>query len=70
MGVAFVQTPLPSGKILRGGGSLHRLSWEIRKIKPPSTEKFASVVSLIFLFKPKRSCGNTDCMTNQIESET
>ena len=60
IGVSCVQTPLPSGKILRGGRSVHRLSWELRKIRPPSSEKFASVVSLIFLFKPKRSCGITD----------
>ena len=50
----------PSGKILSGGGSVHRLSWHLRKIKPPSSENFAFVVSLIFLFKPKRSYGNTD----------
>ena len=50
----------PSGEILSGGGSVHRLSWQLRKIKPPSSENFAFVVSLIFLFKPKRSYWNTD----------
>ena len=50
----------PLGKILSGGGSVHRLSWQLRKIKPRSSENFAFVVSLIFLFKPKRSYGNTD----------
>ena len=58
--------PLPSKKILRGGGSAHRVSWELRKKKPPWSEKFASLVSLIFLLKPKRSCGNTDSLTDQI----
>ena len=33
MGVSCAQTPLPSGKILRGAGSVHSLSWELRKKK-------------------------------------
>ena len=39
---------------------------ELRKKKPHWSEKFASLVSLIFLLKPKRSCGNTDSLTDQI----